>query len=111
MNPARYIHSVTGERRATTQTSGKADRAWTATNSGATMDVLIEGLPTKTRAAIIGYIPMACYRMSWGGGVDIEEGDRLTYSGKKYLLHDVLDDTTRPSGAYKTGILQRLPNA
>lgn len=106
MNPVRYIHTVTAERRQTTQTAGKADRAWVAVNSGAAIDVLVEGLTSKQRAALI-HIKQAQYTMSWSG--DIQEGDRVTYAGHVYLVNDVIDDTTRPTGPYYTGILSRKP--
>lgn len=106
MNPSRYIHSVTGERRQTTQTGGKQDRAWVPTNSGAAISVLVEGLTSRQRVALI-HIKQAQYTMTWSG--DIQEGDRVTYSGHVYIVSDVIDDTTRPTGPYKTGILSRKP--
>lgn len=106
MNPLRCIHSVTGERRQATQTNGKVDRDWLPTNGGVAMAVLVEGLPSKQRAALV-HIKGAQYTISWPGGTDIEEDDRLTYLGKPYIVKEVLDDTTRPTGPYYTGVLAR----
>lgn len=107
MNPARYIHTVTGERPPTGATGGKRDTTWTPTGSHA---VLLEGLPSRVKVSLIGHIARASYRMSWAYGLDIREGDRITYSGSKYLLQEVTDDTTRPTGGYRTGILARVPD-
>lgn len=107
MNPSRFIHSVTGERAPTSFTAGKRDRTWSSTG---THSVLLEGLPARVKVSLVGHIARATYRMSWSGPADIEEGDRITYGGSKYMLHEVTDDTTRPTGAYKTGILARVPD-
>lgn len=98
---------MTGERAPTTFTSGKRDRTWASTG---TFSVLVEGLPAKVKTALIGHIARATYRMTWAYDLDIEEGDRITYSGSKYMLQEVTDDTGRPVGGYKTGILARVPD-
>lgn len=108
MNPSRYIHSVTGERLPATASGGTRTRVYAPVNSGEAMSVLVEGLTSKQKAALIN-IKWPCYRMTWGGGTDIKEGDRITYSGHAYILEAVTDDTTRPTGPYQTGILNRKP--
>ena len=107
MNPARYIHSVTGTRRPVTQSGGVTTKAWAATNSGAAMSVLVEGLSTRAKESLVGVVPLAQYRMTWDAGTDILEGDRVVYSSETYVVREVLDDTTRPTGGYKTGVLSR----
>lgn len=109
MNRARFIHSVTGERAALTATAGKRDRTWAATNSGAAIPVLIEALSSRTKESLIGFIPEARYRMTWQAGSDVQEGDRITYGGRDYMLTEVIDDSTRPTGGYGTGILTLRP--
>ena len=107
MNPSRCIHTVTGERRPVTQSGGVTTKAWAATNSGSSMSVLVEGLSSKAKITIFGHIPMAQYRISWMSGTDIQEGDRVTYESEKYTVTEVVDDTTRPTGGYKTAVLSR----
>jgi len=109
MNASRCIHSVTGERLASSVSSGARNRTWAATNSGSAMSVLVEGLTSKqAQKANLLNIKQAQYTCSWMDGTDIQEGDRLTYSGKKYAVHEVVDDSTRPSGKYWTAILARV---
>lgn len=109
MNPSKLIHTVTGERLAVSFSAGKRGRTWAATNSGSSISVLVEGLSSRTKQAVVGHIPMPRYRMTWEGSADIEEGDRITYSGNKYHIMEITDDTTRPTGPYKTGILSAKP--
>lgn len=71
--------------------------------------MLVEGLTGRrqVRANLLN-LKGARYVVSWMDGTDIQEGDRLTYSSHKYTVHDVLDDTTRPTGKYYTGTLVRV---
>ena len=71
------------------------------------MSVLVEGLSSKAKATIFGHIPGAMYRISWGAGTDIEEGDREVYNGETYTVREVLDDSSRPTGKYFTAVLSR----
>lgn len=73
------------------------------------MSVLVEGLTSRQaqRAKLLN-IKQARYTISWMDGTDIQEGDRLTYSGHKYAVHEALDDSTRPTGKYWTAILARV---
>ncbi|MFI0609209.1 MAG: hypothetical protein ACH37Z_15125 [Anaerolineae bacterium] len=82
-------------------------KTWPPTNSGAAMAVLVEGLASKAKMTIFGHIPLAMYRISWEAGTDIQEGDRVVYSGESYTVREVLDDTTRPTGGYQTAVLSR----
>lgn len=101
------IHSVTGTRRPVTQAGGVTTKVWAATNSGSAMSVLVTGLSAREKAVSFGHIPLAQYRITWMAGTDILDGDRLTYSGEVYTVTETLDDTTRPTGGYKTAILTR----
>lgn len=71
------------------------------------MSVLVLGLSAKEKATTFGHIPLATYRVVWMAGTDIQEGDRNVYEGETYTVREVLDDTTRPTGGYKTAIYSR----
>lgn len=72
------------------------------------MSVLVEGLTSKqAQKANLLNIKQA-HTCSWMDGTDIQEGDRLTYSGKKYAVHEVVDDSTQPSSKCWTAILARV---
>lgn len=104
MNPGRYIHTATWSRAVIGTSSGKRTRTWSVP---ASFSCLVEGLPGRVRQALIGYIPQARYRLTTS--TEVRENDRIVWNSKDFILRDVTDDTTRPTGPYYTGILTEAP--
>ena len=100
MNPARYIHTATWSREAVTITAGVRDRSW---SSPASFACLVEALPGRVRGSLVGYIPHARYRIT--SDTELRENDKIVFESKTYILNEITSDTTRPTGAYYTGIL------
>jgi len=103
-------HTVKIERKPTESDPVTLKINATLQSISASAKCLIEGMSSKQRESLIGRISSPQYRVTWISA-DIREGDRLVWTGgpgatgKAYIVHEVTDDTTRPTAPYKTAVL------
>lgn len=68
---------------------------------------LIEPLATKDMDSILGRVPSAVYRMTWGTE-DIRTNDVIVWNSASYVLKETLADNLRGAFPYQTGILTKV---
>jgi len=107
LNPARFIHTATFSRQ-TDAVDGTGRRQVSLTAIATDQDCLVEGLRARARSSMAGRIDNAAYTISWADLV-LRDGDICTWNGKQFAVREILDDTTRPTGAYYTATLQERP--
>lgn len=73
----------------------------------ASVSCLLEPIATKDMDAILGRVPSAVYRMTWGTE-DIRTNDTIVWNGAPYVLKETLSDTLRGAFPYQTGILTKV---
>ncbi len=121
MNPDKLKHRMNVSRNGLTSdpTTGKQVRSGLQPVTGAqSLPCLLEGLPTKGRASILGRVSGAKYHITWMGTVSLREGDIAGgfaganvpqgAQGKNFKLVEITDDTGRPDRAYYSAILAEL---
>lgn len=110
MNPARFIHTMDVIRPGGGRdSSGQQQRGRTQVASAE--PCLIEGAHGTGKQMGVGRVPRAAYVVSWGGALELRDGDLITWleRGKTFAVRSILDDTTRPSRQYFTAILTERP--
>ena len=104
MNAARFIHTANFARQ-TDAIGGDGRRTISLTALATDQECLVEGLRGRAKNSLAGRIDGASYTVSWAGLV-LRDGDICTWNGKQYSVRDIIDDSTRPTGAYYSAILQ-----
>lgn len=103
MNPARFIHTAVIKRPGESISGGKQVQP-TLSTVFAALPCLAEPLRGKMLESILGRIPGAQFAFTWGTE-DVRENDVVEIFGKVFRLAETIDDTHRPTGPYRTGIL------
>ena len=102
-----YIHTAATKREARTANGDGTFTSALATNLSS-VACLVEPLSTRSRESIIGRIPSARYRLTWGTD-DIQNGDTVIWNGSQYIIGEIINDTLRFDTPYQTGILSNVP--
>jgi hypothetical protein len=68
----------------------------------ASLKCLVEPLKAWRKATLLGTVAGKKFIMSWEGGEELREGDRVTWNTKNYRLEYGEDDRYRPTDAIVT---------
>ncbi len=93
---ARFVETIGSNlKRTTTKTTVCRD-----------LQCLVLGLQHRAKTSLVGRVDGAQFTISWPGETALQDGDIVTFRSKDYNLREILDDTTRDTAPYYTGVLQ-----
>lgn len=98
-----FVHTVSVTRSTDTLDGKTIKPIWSTTQ--AAMRCRVEPLTSREKETIFGRVSQARYRMTWGTE-DVREGDRVSWTGKTFVVRELTDDTGRLRLRYRTAILQ-----